>query len=489
MKKSVLTWGIALFTALFSISTSAAPTMPNNVSANVTSNSNITISWGSVSGATKYIREARIGSGSWMHSKEYLSTSVSFTNVAPNQYRYRVKACDASGCSGWKYSNTITIYDTPPAPSNVSAVIKNLDDVEINWSSALGADYYIREARIGSGAWINPVKYSGNIASFNDIAPNQYQYRVKACNYRGCSTWTYSNTINVTGAPDAPSQVTAVIQNNNDVTISWSTVSGASYYVREARIGTGSWIHPKEYTSTSVSFDNLTPNQYRYRVKACNSQDCSEWTYSNSVTIKTLNAPTKVSAAIQAGDDINLSWSSVAGAEHYVREVKVNNGSWFNSKVYSGTSDIFKDLYPNTYQYRVQACGDTRRDCSPWSYSEAITIINLPQGPEVVTATLKNNYDIEITWSVVRRALNYVFEVKVDNGKWLNREVYTVNTITESALKPQLYSYRVKACNNDGCSGWSHSNQVKVEDKPLQLKKTVFIHTDLLGSPVAESNQ
>ncbi|MCF7516447.1 fibronectin type III domain-containing protein [Pseudoalteromonas sp. L23] len=401
MKKSVLAWGIAFFTALFSTSTSAAPTMPNNVSANVTSNSNVTISWSSVSGATKYIREARIGSGSWMYSKEYSGTSVSFINVAPNQYRYRVKACDASGCSGWKYSNTIIIYDTPPAPSNVSAVIKNLDDVEISWSRALGADYYIREARVGSGAWINPVKYSGNIASFNNIAPNQYRYRVKACNYRDCSTWTYSNTINVTGAPSAPSQVTAVIQNDNDVTISWSTVSDASYYVRETRIGTGSWIHPKEYTSTSVSFDNLTPNQYRYRVKACNSRDCSEWTYSNPVTVaKTLTAPTTVSAAIRAGDDINLSWSSVAGAEYYVREVKVNDGSWTNSKVYLGTSDVFKDLNPSTYQYRVRACGYTQ-----------------------------------------------------------------------------------------DCSGWSYSNQVRVEDKPVQLKKTVFIHTDLLGSPVAESNQ
>ncbi|MCG7540143.1 fibronectin type III domain-containing protein [Pseudoalteromonas sp. CO348] len=576
MIKGVLAWGVFLFAALFSVYTSAAPSTPKNVVASVSNNNYITIRWGSVSGAAKYIREAKVGTGSWINPNEYVSTSVSFSNARPGQYQYRVKACDSSSCSGWQYSNTITVFDSPTAPESVSAIIKNLDDLEIRWSKVLGADYYIREASVNSEAWINPRKYSGTFVSFNNAELNKYQYRVKACNYLGCSKWTYSNIINVVRPPSVPSQVIAEIQNGNDVNISWSKVSGASYYVREAQVGNGNWIHPYEYTGTSVSFSNALPNQYRYRVKSCNTSGCSDWKYSNTVTVLAIplvpssvsatiknldvvevswstafgadyyirearvnsgawinprkysgtfasftdavpnqyqyrvracnnrgcsnwaysntvsviisaNAPSHVTAVIKNENDIYLSWSSVDRAAYYIREVKINDSSWSTPKEYLDTQDIFKDLSPNKYRYRLKACNT--HGCSSWSYSEIVTIISLPPNPEKVTAVLKGENDIEVTWSIVQGALSYVLEARVDNGKWSNRKVYTINIATNDILEPGLYSYRAKACNNDGCSGWSYSNEVSVKEKPIQSKGVVFIHTDLLGNPVAESSQ
>ncbi|MCG9771338.1 fibronectin type III domain-containing protein [Pseudoalteromonas piscicida] len=491
MIKGVLAWGVFLFAALFSVYTSAAPSTPKNVVASVSNNNYITIRWGSVSGAAKYIREAKVGTGSWINPNEYISTSVSFSNARPDQYQYRVKACDSSGCSGWQYSNTITVFDSPIAPESVSAIIKNLDDLEIRWSKVLGADYYIREASVNSEAWINPRKYSGTFVSFNNAELNKYQYRVKACNYLGCSKWTYSNIINVVRPPSVPSQVIAEIQNGNDVNISWSKVSGASYYVREAQVGNGNWIHPYEYKETSVSFSNALSNQYRYRVKSCNTSGCSDWKYSNTVTVLAIPlVPSSVSAIIKNLDVVEVSWSTAFGADYYIREARVNSGAWINPRKYSGTFASFTDAVPNQYQYRVRACNN--RGCSNWAYSNTVSVIasaNAPSHVTAATAVIKNENDIYLSWSSVDRAAYYIREVKINDSSWSTPKEYSDTQDIFRDLSPNKYRYRLKACNTHGCSSWSYSNEVSVKEKPIQSKGIVFIHTDLLGSPVAESSQ
>ncbi|MEJ6472951.1 fibronectin type III domain-containing protein [Pseudoalteromonas piscicida] len=180
----------------------------------------------------------------------------------------------------------------PAMPSSVFATVNNGNDVHLQWSSVPGALRYIRQVRIDSEHWSNPdlawkngKLYETTSANYYNIRADGYQYRVKACNNDGCSNYTYSNKIVINGAPQAPENVTATVQNSNDINISWSAVSGASSYVREAKVNGGDWINPKAYIDTSVSFNNVSTNRYQYRVRACNSVGCSLWTYSNSVTV------------------------------------------------------------------------------------------------------------------------------------------------------------------------------------------------------------
>ncbi|MCX2769621.1 fibronectin type III domain-containing protein [Pseudoalteromonas sp. B530] len=267
----------------FSNSASAYLSKPNSVTASVRGVNSIDIQWSSVSEASFYVREARIGAGDWIHPKEYISTSVSFENVAPNQYQYRVKSCNSETCSDWSYSNKVTAVGLPAAPLYVSANVQGQNNLNISWSEVSNAESYIREVKIGDGNWVNPKVYEGTSVSFSSLSKNRYQYRVKACNLVGCSAWTVSNSVSISLEPVAPLKVLANVKNGNSVHISWSSVTGADYYVREAKVGSRPWLHPIEYTGNAIAFYNVGPNQYQYRVQACNKTGCSPWTYSNII--------------------------------------------------------------------------------------------------------------------------------------------------------------------------------------------------------------
>ena len=176
--------------------------------------------------------------------------------------------------------------------------------------------------------------------------------------------------------PIETSSVSASVNSNNDITISWSPVDTASYYNREVSINNGNWQNQKTYNhpQSSVVFYDQSPRVYQYRIRACNALgDCSGWQYSNSVSVKP-KAPASVSASVSGGNDITISWSAVKGVAQYNREVRINGGSWINQKEYpaSQTSVTFYNQQPRTYQYRVRACAST--GCSSWKTSNSLTI-------------------------------------------------------------------------------------------------------------------
>ncbi len=173
--------------------------------------------------------------------------------------------------------------------------------------------------------------------------------------------------------PPRPSSVSAVL-NSDDITISWSNVSDAEFYEREVSLNGGDWYKRQTYNQpqTSVTFSNQRPRTYRYRVRACNTNGCSDWTLSNSLTV--LNPPASVSASISGGDDVTISWSNVSGATHYNREVRINGDSWINRTTYNQpqTSVVFANQRSRSYEYRVRACNDD--GCSAWRQSNRITV-------------------------------------------------------------------------------------------------------------------
>ncbi|QFU06943.1 tRNA3(Ser)-specific nuclease WapA precursor (plasmid) [Pseudoalteromonas sp. THAF3] len=474
----------AIFTFFVMNAAVAAPSNPSNVVATVSNGNDITISWQSVIGATYYVREARVGSGSWINPKEYTGTSVTFVNISPNDYQYRVKACGSQGCSNWTYSNKVSILREPSKPSTVTASVKNLNDVVISWSSVSAAAYYIREAKVGAGSWIHPKTYTTTSVTFNGLAANTYQYRVKACNDLACSNWTYSNKIQVAGSPPTPANVSASVYDVNNVRVSWSSVTGASHYIREAQIGSGAWINPEQYTGTFATLNIVTPNEYRYRVKSCNRLGCSAWRYSNTVTVDRIpTAPSTVAAAVKNLSEVDVSWSSSSHAQFYIREAQVGSGAWSNAKEYTATSATYNIVTPEQYRYRVQACNSY--GCSGWTYSDRITVEGVPVVPENVSAEVQNNSDVLVSWSATARTQYYIREAQVGAGDWHNPKEYSGTSATFSIVTANQYRYRVKACNSFGCSAWGYSNTIDVDGTPEAPKSVVAEVQNLLDVKVS----
>ena len=178
--------------------------------------------------------------------------------------------------------------------------------------------------------------------------------------------------------PPAPPASVGASLYNDDITINWADVPSATYYEREVSLLGAAYQNRKTYQApqTQVTFFDQQARTYRYRVRACNDAGCSDWQYSNQITISLVPPkPASVSAAVVTGDDVRISWSRVSLANYYNREVSINGGAWQNTKKYYApqTSVTFFDQQSRSYQYRVRAC-NSAANCSDWQYSNSVTV-------------------------------------------------------------------------------------------------------------------
>ncbi|MNM78574.1 hypothetical protein D3C81_904830 [compost metagenome] len=130
--------------------------------------------------------------------------------------------------------------------------------------------------------------HNGGANSFSANRGNgNYAYRVRACNFAGCSLNSGVVTVSVVLPPPgthifvaewlstktAPYQIQCLV--------GWSASAGATEYQLEpASGGKTLYAAPKTY----VQSRNGTYCASNYRVRACNAGGCSEWSASFPVT-------------------------------------------------------------------------------------------------------------------------------------------------------------------------------------------------------------
>ena len=237
-------------------------------------------------------------------------------------------------------------------------------------------------------------------------------------------------------------------------------------------------------SKTSHAFDGMSLSDFNMAVLGylrnatslrcrnnSNPNDCRNYmyyTYSIRVDYESFSAPPATPSSVNAtlwNDDITISWSDVSSAVWYEREVSLGGGTYQNTKFYNApqTSVTFFDQQARTYRYRVRACNNY--GCSPWQYSNELTISTVPPPPTSVTATLISADDVRIGWSRVSLANYYNREVSINGGGWQNTKKYFApkTSVTFFDQKSRSYQYRVRACNAVAqCSAWVTSNKVTV---------------------------
>ncbi|TFD92040.1 fibronectin type III domain-containing protein [Cryobacterium lactosi] len=125
-------------------------------------------------------------------------------------YAFQVTAQNAKGTSDTSaYSNTITPYGVPgaPASANLTASSTGNGALSLSWAApgstgGRGVSSYKYEWVAGGAA--NGSTNGARTASATGTANTQYQYRVQACNPRGCGEWTPSNAATPTTPPPPP---------------------------------------------------------------------------------------------------------------------------------------------------------------------------------------------------------------------------------------------------------------------------------------------
>lgn len=427
-------------------------------------NGNYTVSWTTVSGATSYTLEERLGAGSWSAVYTGAGTSQAMTGKAAGSYGYQVKACNSAGCTG--YSNVATVdsvYAPVSAPTLTVPATNTTGSYSVSWTSVASADSYQLEEQTNGGAWTQVHNAAGTSKAIAGKVTGTYGYRVRGCNSVGCGNYSSVLTTAVTLPPGSAPTVTSPGTNSTGAyTVSWTSVSGATSYTLEESINSGAWTNRYSGTALSFAITGRGTGSHVYRAQACNGAGCSGYsaTATTQVTLPPTGVPTLTVPATSSTGSYTVSWTAVAAATSYTLQESLSGGAW--TTVYTGavTSFGLTSRGAGTHGYRVMACN--AGGCAAYSASGSIVVTLIPPVPtgfygaaEVVPDTRPPLYDYFVGWNASAGATYY--DVQMQQNTQTPTITNIGNGTSWSYSGRGTRTFWVRACNPSGCSAWSAS--------------------------------
>ncbi|MFZ6751974.1 fibronectin type III domain-containing protein [Undibacterium sp. Dicai25W] len=271
-----------------------APAAVTTASIQNTSATSISLGWPVVTGASYYEVFRSVANGSNPNSFTSLGnvTTNSYVDsglTAGTNYVYRLVACSNVGCGGnfdFPAATSSSPSTAPSVPAAPAAGTITSTQIVLNWASVPGASSYQLQRngfQIANAATISGLTYTDT-----GLTPaTSYAYQVQACNSAGCSAWSAVSNLQTaatpggtepprpptTPPPPVPTQPSAIAKNSSTVTVSWSSVAGATRYVLTRN---GTETGGTNLTALSLVDTGLVANTaYSYQVAACNASSCS----------------------------------------------------------------------------------------------------------------------------------------------------------------------------------------------------------------------
>ncbi|SFM13148.1 Pectate lyase [Paenibacillus sp. 1_12] len=340
-------------------------------------NSQITVKWNSVTGATYYsVKRSTSSNGTFTVIATNVTNPQSYTDVNVtngNSYYYVVSAVNAAGESADSTvvkATPVAALTPPAAPSEVVATGGN-SQVTVKWNSVTGATYYsVKRSTSSNGTFTVIATNVTNPQSYTDVNVtngNSYYYVVTAVNAAGESA--DSTVVNATPVaaltpPAAPSGVVAT-GGNSQVNVKWNSVTGATYYsVKRSTSSNGTFTviatnvtNPQSYTDMNVT----NGNSYYYVVSAVNAAgESADSTVVNATPVAALTPPAAPSGVVATARtaSVSLSWNAVNGATGYNVKRSTTSGGPYTTLASNVTGTGYEDTpLANyvTYYYVVSA--------------------------------------------------------------------------------------------------------------------------------------
>lgn len=370
---------------------------------------------------------------------------------------------------------TVPRVIAPNAPTGCTATYVSDSQATISWTNGATDSGHPRNAtlverRDDSSNWIQIASVSGTASSYSDngITKNhQYQYRVRASNAAGSSSYSESGSIYTT--PSAPTSVTLDKTAATTVLVDVAGTWGyrVLYDIESTYDNGATW--ESVATNTSVPYSaTVGAGTVQFRVRAVRGDLASGWTLSGSlVTITPPLAPTIVSApsgSIANGSTATVSWTPnhPDGSSQEAAQVKVTypGGSSTTFGVTTATSWTSNALTANgTYTVQVRTKG-LDPSYGEWSQTVSWGVANPPA--VVITSPAADGTDVvslpmTVSWSVTDSTGVSTQRIIIEgDGQILNRTLAgDVRTVALSASdvaleNGQAYTIRLRVMGGSG---------------------------------------
>lgn len=303
------------------------PNAPTGASVVRNSDAKATVSWTNHTDSTHPYSglkiERKIDDGSWVQIATVSAGSTSWidTGTTSNHYyAYRVRAYNSAGNSS--YATTGIIYNTPAAPTNVSAVVASGTNVNVAWNtSAITATLQRIQYRVKSGntwgAWIELATPAAGVTLYThtDAPGGVVQYQIRSERDSLVSAYVQSNETVTIQPPAAPTLISLPSANiavgTQTVRLSWrhnslDTSLQTAAQVQVSLDGGSSWVTytvngaTAYYDYNTSSFVDGQAVTFRVRTKGA---DANYGPYSATASF-TMRAVPNVSIVSPANDDV-----------------------------------------------------------------------------------------------------------------------------------------------------------------------------------------
>jgi hypothetical protein len=448
----------------------AAPTL----TAPANSTGSYTVSWNTVSGASVYRLEEQIGSGGWTELQSGAGTSRAFSGRPAATYRYRGRACAStvvSSCSA--YSSVVTVVvGSLPAPVLSAPASSSNGSYTVSWTAVSGAGFYRLEERAQGGSFGEIQNAAATSRSISGKPSGSYDYRVRACastDVASCGGYSNLATVSVGSLP-APVLSAPATSSTGSYTVSWNSVSGASFYRLEQQIGGGSWVEVQGATATSRQFSGMANGSYGYRARSCassNAGDCGSFSAVVTVSVGVPpGAPVLSAPGYSSSGSYVVSWSTVNGSMSYRLEEQTNGGAWSLVQNTAANTRSVSGKPNGSYGYRVRSCSAPEESsCSAYSNTVTTTVEPLPAPPIVSAPASSSTGSYTVSWSTVAGATLYRVEEQANGNPWSELQSGAATSLAVSGRSSGSHAYRARACRTSqtvDCGAYSNVATVNV---------------------------
>jgi hypothetical protein len=246
------------------VQVATVPITPPRGTSHIDSATQITLSWTTVAGATKYeVAQVQAnGTLSLLYTLGGGTTSQSVPVKPGSTNTFRVGATDAVA-TAWSTPLKVTSYTLAPSVRSSTA---SATQATLSWNALPGTTAYIVEEELKNGANTTIATVGSGTTQYTFIEPANGLNRFLVQDVGGHGTLTLN------------SRVATVTQ----ITLSWAGLAGATSYEIDVQLAGGSWKKLGTVGTTHYAFTGQPGTTYTFRVGAT---DAAGTEFSNPVVV------------------------------------------------------------------------------------------------------------------------------------------------------------------------------------------------------------